>query len=385
MALEAEELEIPDFLSNSSEDDIHEKMLGNLPDDLDKSEGGFLWDLTRPVAIELSEIKEYTLVEVLKSMFPITCEESYLLDYHANANGRGIVRREAVNSTGSVTVTASEGVTIPLGYGFSTESDDNGNTIEFITTEEVTIDSNGTATIPIEAVEGGTGSNVAANKIVLHTGDESGELIDEITSVTNNAPTSGGLDEEDDDTLRERITEYDQSQNNSFIGNPTDYKRWALSVAGVGSATIIPAKDDSGTVKIILYDQSGNIASKEIQDAVYDYLIRPNDPENRIAPTNAILDICSPDTTQINITAKVYLNDVTLLQIQEALQAAVISYLLNVTANDTAVRISAINNLIGSLTGVYDYEDVKINDSSSNLEFTKEQIPIFGSVILTEG
>ena len=31
MALEAEEMELPDFLENSSEDEIHEKMLGNLP------------------------------------------------------------------------------------------------------------------------------------------------------------------------------------------------------------------------------------------------------------------------------------------------------------------------------------------------------------------
>ena len=41
MALEAEELELPDFLNNSSEKEIHEKMLSNLPEDIDKSEGGF--------------------------------------------------------------------------------------------------------------------------------------------------------------------------------------------------------------------------------------------------------------------------------------------------------------------------------------------------------
>ena len=53
MALEAEEMELPDFLENSSEDEIHEKMLGNLPEDIDKSEGGFPWDFTRPTAIEI--------------------------------------------------------------------------------------------------------------------------------------------------------------------------------------------------------------------------------------------------------------------------------------------------------------------------------------------
>ena len=57
MALEAEEMELPDFLENSSEDEIHEKMLGNLPDDIDKAEGGFPWDFTRPTAIEYQNLK----------------------------------------------------------------------------------------------------------------------------------------------------------------------------------------------------------------------------------------------------------------------------------------------------------------------------------------
>jgi len=112
MALEAEELELPDFLNNSSEEEIHEKMLSNLPEDIDKSEGGFPWDFTRPTAIEIAELKEYVLVEVLKSLSPVTCEESYLLDYHAD--GRGLVRRESVNATGYVTVTAKAGLVIPL-------------------------------------------------------------------------------------------------------------------------------------------------------------------------------------------------------------------------------------------------------------------------------
>lgn len=384
MALEAEELEIPDFLSRSSEEEIHEKILENLPDDLDKSEGGFLWDLTRPLAIELSEFKEYTLIELLKSMFPITCEESYLLDYHADS--RGIVRREATNSTGYVSVTAKEGTIIPLGYGFSTESDEDGETIDFVTTEETVIDSNGFAKIPIEAVEGGIDSNVAASTILLQIGDETGEILDEITSVTNEEATTGGLDEEDDDTLRERIVEYDQSQNNSFVGNLSDYKRWALSVVGVGGATIIPATDDSGVVKIILYDQSGNAASKDIQDSVYDYIMSPNDPDNRLAPINAMVQIVNPDTLPIHITADVYLDDaVTLIQAQEKLQESVKTYLLNVSSDDTEIRISAINRLIGSTDGIYDYENVQINGATTNLPFTCDQMPVFGSVILTEG
>ena len=383
MALEAEELELPDFLNNSSEEEIHEKMLSNLPEDIDKSEGGFPWDFTRPTAIEIAELKEYVLVEVLKSLSPVTCEESYLLDYHAD--GRGLVRRESVNATGYVTVTAKAGLVIPLGYGFSTEADDEGNTIDFVTTEEVTVDSLGNAKIPIEAAEGGSASNVGVNTIVLHAGDETGELLDEIISVTNEEAVTGGLDEEDDDTLRERIVEYDRSHDISYVGNVADYKRWALSVPGVGAVTVIPAKDDSGTIKIILMDQNGVPASKQIQDAVYDYIMRPDSESDRLAPPNAVLEITAPETVVVNISAVVYLREAEIGDVQNDLKAALQSYLLNVSSNDSAVRISAINSIIGSVSGIYDYDSVQINGMSKNVDLESGQMPVLGTVTIAEG
>lgn len=383
MALEAEELELPDFLNNSSEEEIHEKMLSNLPEDIDKSEGGFPWDFTRPTAIEIAELKEYVLVEVLKSLSPVTCEESYLLDYHAD--GRGLVRRESVNATGYVTVTAKAGLVIPLGYGFSTEADDEGNTIDFVTTEEVTVDSLGNAKIPIEAAEGGSASNVGVNTIVLHAGDETGELLDEIISVTNEEAVTGGLDEEDDDTLRERIVEYDRSHDISYVGNVADYKRWALSVPGVGAVTVIPAKDDSGTIKIILMDQNGVPASKQIQDAVYDYIMRPDSESDRLAPPNAVLEITAPETVVVNISAVVYLREAEIGDVQNDLKAALQSYLLNVSSNDSAVRISAINSILGAVSGIYDYDSVQINGVSKNVYLESGQMPVLGTVTITEG
>ena len=383
MALEAEELELPDFLNNSSEEEIHEKMLSNLPEDIDKSEGGFPWDFTRPTAIEIAELKEYVLVEVLKSLSPVTCEESYLLDYHAD--GRGLVRRESVNATGYVTVTAKAGLVIPLGYGFSTEADDEGNTIDFVTTEEVTVDSLGNAKIPIEAAEGGSASTVGVNTIVLHTGDETGELLDEIISVTNEEAVTGGLDEEDDDTLRERIVEYDRSHDISYVGNVADYKRWALSVPGVGAVTVIPAKDDSGIIKIILMDQNGVPASKQIQDAVYDYIMRPDSESDRLAPPNAVLEITAPETVVVNISAVVYLREAEIGDVQNDLKAALQSYLLNVSSNDSAVRISAINSILGSVSGIYDYDSVQINGVSKNVDLESGQMPVLGIVTITEG
>ena len=45
--LEEDDFVVPSFLDNSSEEEIHKKMLDYLPDDIDKSEGGYVYDLTK--------------------------------------------------------------------------------------------------------------------------------------------------------------------------------------------------------------------------------------------------------------------------------------------------------------------------------------------------
>ena len=192
------------------------------------------------------------------------------------------------------------------------------------------------------------------------------------------------MDEEDDDTLRERIVEYDRSHDISYVGNVADYKRWALSVPGVGAVTVIPAKDDSGIIKIILMDQNGVPASKQIQDAVYNYIMRPDSESDRLAPPNAVLEITAPETVVVNISAVVYLREAEIGDVQNDLKAALQSYLLNVSSNDSAVRISAINSILGAVSGIYDYDSVQINGVSKNVDLESGQqmidyvSPIYG-------
>lgn len=45
---------------------------------------------------------------------------------------------------------------------------------------------------------------------------------------------------ETDDELRERIMEANEQMDDSYIGNESDYKRWAESVAGIGTAIVVP-------------------------------------------------------------------------------------------------------------------------------------------------
>ena len=48
----------PPFLQGQSADQIHSRMLENLPADIDKSQGNIPWDFTRPSALEKAEFEE---------------------------------------------------------------------------------------------------------------------------------------------------------------------------------------------------------------------------------------------------------------------------------------------------------------------------------------
>ena len=122
-----------------------------------------------------------------------------------------------------------------------------------------------------------------------------------------------------------------------------------------------------------------------VHDAVYDYIMRPDSESDRLAPPNAVLEITAPETVVVNISAVVYLREAEIGDVQNDLKAALQSYLLNVSSNDSAVRISAINSILGAVSGIYDYDSVQINGVSKNVDLESGQMPVLGTVTITEG
>ena len=112
------------------------------------------------------------------------------------AKNIGITRILAAKATGEVEFTGDEGVSIPEGFLVETDSDPE---IQFETTGETTIDETLTTTVEIIAVEAGSSSNVSANTITEIVNPISG-----LDSVSNNDPTSGGRDRENDTQFRRR-------------------------------------------------------------------------------------------------------------------------------------------------------------------------------------
>ncbi|MDF2657754.1 MAG: baseplate J-like protein [Paenibacillus sp.] len=143
-------------------------------------------------------------------------EASYYSAYKNSADGVqldrlapqvGITRNLSTWAQGTLQVTGVAGYTVPSGFRISTSSG-----IVFETLQPIVLNGSGSGSGTIQALEAGTGSNVAANTIVVIVNPDAN-----VTSVNNAAATSGGQDKETDLELRDK---------------------WTDSLAGGGAATI---------------------------------------------------------------------------------------------------------------------------------------------------
>lgn len=367
------------FLQNQDTETLHKEMLDCLPSDLDKTEGGFAHDFTYPTALRVAKYAEQDLLNVIGCIFPQFAVGEFL-DFHGD-NGRGMTRKPATKSYGYVQVLAKAGTTIPKGAVFTTMADVNTEYVEFVSVEAGTTESDTQAIeIAVEATTAGIEGNVSANTIVML-----GTYINGVISVTNAEPTTGGTNVEDDESFRERILTLDRTRSVSFVGSISDYERWALEVAGVGAATVIPAQDDSGLVTIILTDANGEPANEQLRQAVYNHIQSPDNEKARLSNVNSLLSVVAPETMTITVSATIeVLETSTLENVKTAFITALKQYLI---ACDGEVKRSKVGQILSATVGVNDYTNLLINGGESNVAVSTNQIPFVAenSVTLVEG
>ena len=139
---------IPDFIKNADVNKIHKRMRDNLPNDIDKSEGSDVWNLTYPTAYEHAYFAQFCILNALRLIWPEFSYGTYA-DYHGVC--RGMARRKAQYATGSVKIVGNIGVNVPKGTVFSTVQISDESVTEFVTTENVSIGDNQTVTVNIIA------------------------------------------------------------------------------------------------------------------------------------------------------------------------------------------------------------------------------------------
>lgn len=366
----------PEFLENNTAEGIHQRMMEHLPDDIDDMPGGFPHDFTMPAALEKAEFINYFLVRAIMIAFP-----QYAWDDWLDLHGQQVHlrRHQAGKASGKMLVTGTEGTEIAAGAVFCTPATDNGPSIEFSADEACIIGESGSVTIPVTAVLSGPGSNVKADTVIIMSKPVRG-----ITAITNPEPITGGTYAESNDDFYDRIAaEYDNSL--TFVGNDKDYIRWAKE-AGAGDCIVVPAFDGPGTVKLVLVDDNGQPANEKLVEAVYDYIVSPDDRSRRLLPTACAQLACVPATTVlIDYTCTgLQLDAVTGIDKVKADFSTAIRAVYATAKDEAVLRYNDVRPILSDIPGVIDFDTFLMNGAMENIRLKSEEYPETGTLTFSE-
>lgn len=344
-------------------DTVHERMMSQVGDDIDKREGSVVWDLTRPASLEFAEVYRQ-LDNVLTFGFATENTPSNFLDLRCAE--LGVYRKPAVKAAGQVTFSGADGLIIPAGIRVST---DETEPVYFVTTAEVQV-VDGTATATVEAELGGSNGNVAAGKIALALGEVSG-----VVEVTNVLPFDGGVDEESDESLLSRY--YERVQKPATSGNANHYLQWAKSIVGVGDARVYPLWNGPGTVKVVLIDTDKTTPPQSTINEVTQYI-------ESVRPLGANVTVVGAEEVAINVSATLTLaSDTTVEVVVAQFTDALRAYLKGLAYTGELIRYTRIANLLLDIPRIIDYQNLTVNGGTANIELTGDQVGVVGAVTFT--
>ena len=337
---------------------ILNRILGNVDPAYDKNNGSFFYDINAPISIELSSA--YKLVETIIARRNV--ETSTGDDLTRVCDEMGITRHVATFSSGSVVIKGITGAIINKGDLVAS------GLINFEIMTNATIPESGTITVAVQSKVLGAVGNVPVGAIKSFP-----RTLPGITEVTNPAPTTGGYDEETDESLKERY--YIKVRTPGTSGNKYQYIAWAREVNSVGSAKCFPLWAGNGSVKVVIADTNKRGATQDLITNTFNYI-------ESVRPIGATVTVISAIEKPCNITGTVTLSPgQTIEDVQTAFTSTLTAYLKSVAFNTTYISIAQVGNLLLD-TGIVDYIDLKINGVGEPLRLTEEEIAVIGSVTL---
>ena len=138
------EFTAPEFVEDNSPEEIHERMMKNLPADIDDTPGGFPYDFTMPAAIEKSDFIQYYLVRSLQIAFP-QFSWGVWLDYHGQQVN--LTRHKAKRAKGKLLLAGTAGTEIEKGTVFCVPATQYTPAVGFSTDDVCVIGDDGTVEI----------------------------------------------------------------------------------------------------------------------------------------------------------------------------------------------------------------------------------------------
>jgi len=358
-----------------TKDEIHERMLDNIGDAYDKTEGSWAYDFTRPTAIELEDVDKS--IDEAKDKLSIENLQGDELAQRIREK-TGIIRKPATKANDSVTITGAPGSTLYVGDLVASDL------VNFVIQEEITIEASGQVTVLVECEQEGNIGNVPAGAIKYFPVTLAG-----ITSVTNPEAFTNGYEAESDADLLQRY--YERIQTPTTSGNRQHYLNWAKEVIGVGDAKVFPLWSGDNTVKVVIIDSNKQPAGQELVDDVQNYI----DPGitglgDGEAPIGAFCTVVSAAGKIISVSfTGVLAPGYTPETAAPLVEAKLIEYYKEIafkkdeiTGNPKSVSYAIIGSKILETEAVIDYTDLLVNDGTANIPIGDEEVPVSGGVVI---
>ena len=343
-----------------SRDIIQNRMLDNISDEYDKTEGSFFYDAIKPVSIELES--SYNQQEnILDKGFAQTATGKWL---DKKVEEQGLERKPATNATTTVTLFGSQGATINIGDLVASD------TVNFVVQENKTIDVTGTANVLVKCEQEGSIGNVPVGAIKYFP-----TTIPGLTSVTNSNAVTGGYNGETDDELRQRY--FDKVKTPATSGNKYHYRNWAKEVTGVGDAKVFPLANGLGTVRVVIIDSNKTGAENQLVNDVANYI-------EEVRPIGATITVESAREISIDVNVMLVIdtNNYTQEQVKSDIEDNIKEYLKEVAFLENYVSYAKIGSIIFTSNGVIDYSNLTVNNGSSNITINDEEVAVLGVVTI---
>lgn len=339
---------------------IREAILTHMGANISKIEGSFAADMAAAVSVEMAKI--YATIDYAMQTFLLQTNEGEYLDLRAAEYG--IQRKPGTKATVELTAHGIDGTVIPAGTRVVS-----ADGLVFVTDAAAEIE-DGIATIPATADQPGAAYNAAPDTIA-----QLFKNIQGVTGITNDVAAVGGSDAETDEALRERILL--RLQTPATSGNAYHYQQWALEVAGVGAAKVLPLWDGPGTVKVVLASPDMGAVNEDVRAAAAEYIETQR-------PIGADVTVVSATAKTIAVSATLTISaDTTLNAVKEALSTAMKEYFQGLAFEASSVSYNKIAYLLMSVPGVNDYSNLQVNNGISAIPLQASEVPAVGTVTLS--
>lgn len=346
---------------------IRDRVLKRMESDLQTREGSFSYDMASPLSVELWRVL-MTMGELVSAFYVDETSGPYL-DKHARL--LGMERRSGTKAACVVHFSGRDGVVIPGGTSFFTESGE-----EYRLTGDVTLE-NGGGTGSLEAVEVGDTYNTETGEITQILRNIGG-----LDGFTTEAAT-GGTDPEGDAALFGRIDF--QRKNPATSGNENHYLGWALSCDGIGGVKTVGRWNGPGTVLVLVAGYDYEPVDETVVNTCAAYIQTKR-------PVGADVTVQSVSRMELNVEATVILDDTAkpdtvraafLTALDEYLKQAAAAYFREDEIYDYVLYYKRIAALLICVEGVVDYTALAINGGTENLLVPGTAVPACGEVRLT--